>query len=168
MDQVHILIFRLDQQAFAFSIDAVTQIIDMVAILPLPKADPTFEGVINLHGRMLPVINLRRILYDTPCPCGLHTPILLVKIDGQMTGLIVDEVLDVAGLPSKQIATPADFLPPGIRSIPILKGLASAAKETVILLEPDHLLDRDQGKALSEMIELLQNFYRPGIAARDE
>ena len=132
----------------------------MVAILPLPKSDPYFEGVINLHGRMVPIINLHRLLYDTPFSCGLHTPILLVKIENQMTGLIVDEVLDVTTKPANQIAKPADFLPAGIRSIPILKGLTTAAKETVIMLDLDHLFDVDQGKALSQMVALLQNFYQ--------
>jgi purine-binding chemotaxis protein CheW len=160
MEQNHILIFRLDHQAFAFSIDSVFQIIDMVAILPLPKAEPTFEGVINLHGRMVPVINLHRLMVDTPHAFGLHTPILLVNIENQMTGLIVDEVLDVISLPANQIAKPADFLPTGIRSIPILKGLTTAAKETVIVLDLDHILDGDQAKALSQMITLLQNFYK--------
>jgi purine-binding chemotaxis protein CheW len=167
MEQIHILIFRLDQQAYAFSIDAISQIIDMVAILPLPKAEPTFEGVINLHGRMVPIINLHRLLYDTPCPFGLHTPILLVNIENQMIGLIVDEVLDVNTLPANQIAKPADFLPTGIRSIPILKGLTTAAKETVILLDLDHILDVDQTKSLVKMITVLQNFYKQAEAVAD-
>jgi purine-binding chemotaxis protein CheW len=160
MEQIHILTFRLDQQAFAFPIDSVFQIIDMVAILPLPQAESLLEGVINLHGRMVPIINLHRLVYDTPCPVGLHTPILLVKIEDQTTGLIVDEVLDVNSIPANQIAKPADFLPTGIRSIPILKGLTTAAKETVIVLELDHLLDVDQAKTLRHMLSLLQNFYK--------
>lgn len=160
MEQTHLLIFRLDQQAFAFSIDSVFQIIDMVAILPLPKTDPLIEGVINLHGRIVPIINLHRLLYGTRCPFELHTPILLVKIENQMTGLIVDEVLNVNSILANQIAKPADFLPAGIQSIPILKGLTTVAKEIVILLELDHLLDVDQAKALSQMIAIYRNFYK--------
>jgi purine-binding chemotaxis protein CheW len=167
MEQNHILIFRLDQQVFAFSIDSVFQIIDMVAIMPLPKAEPTFEGVINLHGRMVPIINLHRLIYDKPCPFGLHTPILLVKIENQMIGLIVDEVLDVNSIPSNRIAKPADFLPAGIRSIPILKGLTTAGKETVILLDLDHILEVEQAKALSQMVTILQNFCKQSEAAAE-
>jgi purine-binding chemotaxis protein CheW len=165
MEQVHLLTFRLDQQAYAFSIDEVFQIIDMVAILPIPKAEPFFEGVINLHGRMIPVINLHRFMADSSGAIGLHTPILLVRLEDQITGLIVDEVLDVHSMPANQVERPADFLPAGIRSIPILKGLTTAGKKTVIVLDLNHLLDVDQARALGQMTTLLQNFYKPAEAA---
>jgi len=168
MEQIHMLIFRLDQQAFAFSIDSIYQVIDMVTLLPLPKADPLVEGVLNFHGRMVPIIDMHRLLYNTACPFGLHTPILLVKIGDQMTGLIVDEVLDVNSVAANQIAKPADFLPTGIRSIPILRGLTTAAKKTVLLLELDHIFDIGQGQALSQMAAALQEFYNQAPKERNK
>lgn len=160
MEQVHILTFRLDQQTYAFPIAEVFQIIDMVAILPIPQAEPFFEGVINLHGRMVPVINLHRFMSEASEPIGLHTPILLVKLDEQITGLIVDEVLDVHSIPTNQVARPVDFLPAGIRSTPILKGLTTLDHKAIIVLDLNHLFDMDQAKSLSQIASLYQSFYK--------
>ncbi len=159
MEQIHLVIFRLEQQTFAFSIESIQQIIDMVTILPLPKADPLIEGVINYHGKMVPIIDLRRLFTEQIISLfRLHTPILLVTIEKQTIGLVVDEVLDINGISADQIADVNDFLPTGVPSIPSLRGLVSVAGETVMLLDLNHVLDPDQGKALSQIAAAVQEW----------
>ncbi len=156
MEQMHLVVFRLAQQTFAFSIESVNQIIDMVAIMPLPKADPLIEGAINYHGKMIPTIDMRRLFLNQRHPCGLHTPILLVTIEKQMIGLIVDEVCDVNSVPTGQITKTADFLPNRVPSIPSLRGLTSVAGETVMLLDLNHIFDAGLGQALSQIAEAVR------------
>lgn len=155
MQQIHLIIFRLEKQAFALPIEAVYQIVEMVSIRPVPRVNPVVEGVINVHGRMVPVIDLRRLLYNSPTPRELHTPIILTYIKNQMTGLIVDEVLNVSSVFQNEISKPSDFLPIDVESIPILRGLAHTSQETVILLELDYLFKFGQGQALSQVSETL-------------
>ena len=160
MELIHLVIFRLGKQAYAFSIEAVSQIIDMVTILPLPKADPLIEGVINVHGRLLPVIDLHRLFHSAARTFKLHTPILLVTIENRLIGLIVDEVLDIYSVTPDQVADTTDFLPNGSQPVPILLGVTTVAKETVMLLDLNCVLDSEQRWALHQIGEL-QEFSQP-------
>jgi purine-binding chemotaxis protein CheW len=159
LEQIHLVIFRLAKQAFALPIEAVYQIVEMVSIRPVPRVNPIVEGVINVHGRMVPVIDLHRLLYSSSTPRGLHTPIILTHIKNQMTGLIVDEVLNVSSVFQNEIARPSDFLPIDVESIPIIRGLTNAAQETVILLELNHLFEFGQSQSLSQVSETLSEFH---------
>jgi chemotaxis signal transduction protein len=62
MEPIHIVIFRLFQQILALPIEPIFEIVEMVTILPLPKPEAPIEGVINVHGKMVPVVDLHRLL----------------------------------------------------------------------------------------------------------
>jgi purine-binding chemotaxis protein CheW len=158
MEQIHLVIFRLAKQAFALPIEMVYQIIEMVSIRPVPKINPIVEGVISVHGRVVPVIDLHRLLYNSSTPRGLHTPIILTHIKNQMTGLIVDEVLNVSSVFQNEVAKPSDFLPMDVESIPIIRGLTNVSQETIILLELNYLFEFGQSQALSQVSETLNEF----------
>jgi purine-binding chemotaxis protein CheW len=86
-----IVTFCLGSQTYALPITPVRQIIEMVTITPLPQINHTVAGVINFHGTLAPVINLRRYLGLDEIPLQLHTPIILVNIFERVVGLIVDQ-----------------------------------------------------------------------------
>jgi purine-binding chemotaxis protein CheW len=155
-EMIQLVTLRLYRQILAIPIESLFQIIEMVTILPLPKAEPPVEGVINVRGKMTPVLDLRRLLRLPVMPYGLHTPILLVSLQNQMTGLIVDEVINVHAVPAQQIAKPSDFLPAHLGELPALKGIAQIAEGAAMLLDLDHLLDPGQELALSHAFEALE------------
>lgn len=159
MDQIHLVIFRLEKQAYAFSIDSISQMIDMVTIMPLPKSDPMIEGVINVHGRLIPVIDLHRLFLGGSHSLNLHTPILLVTIENKTIGLIVDELLDVYSLMPDQIAETTDILPNGSQAAPILRGVTMVANEMVMLLDLDCVLDSGQRRALHQIVASVQEHF---------
>jgi purine-binding chemotaxis protein CheW len=160
-EMIQLVTFRLFRQILAISIEPLFQIIEMVTIVPLPKAESPVEGVINVRGKMTPVLDMRRLLHLPVSPYGLHTPILLVKLKNQMTGLIVDEVINVNAFPANQIAKPADFLPAQLGELTALQGIVQIAEGAAMLLDLDHLLDPGQELALIHAFEALEKSGSP-------
>ncbi|MBN1889234.1 MAG: chemotaxis protein CheW [Thermoflexales bacterium] len=147
--------FRLDRQTCALPIEAVVQVIEMVKITPLPRVSRSIEGVINFHGSVIPVVNLRRHigLSETGFQLGNH--IILVQAGERKVGLIVDEVIDVLTLPVDHVIRPTDILPDGLNDTPLLRGLVQTQDETILLLDLDHLFASQQAHALAQVVEAL-------------
>jgi chemotaxis signal transduction protein len=106
---VTLLTFHLAGQKYGLAVHCVEQIIDMVAITHLPHAPAAIQGVINVHGRIVPVLDLRSRFNLPYRPYGLYTPIILVHMDDQLTGLIVDDVNDVQTIPAADLVIPDHF-----------------------------------------------------------
>jgi chemotaxis signal transduction protein len=91
------LLVRLGEHRFGLPLTAVERVLPMAAVLPLPEADSSWLGVLNLHGSVLPVINPRSRL-GLPTP-GLTADQRLVVLRGEGAFLMwVDEVEDVVGV----------------------------------------------------------------------
>ena len=159
--------FRLAEQMYALPIEPVVRIVEMVTITSIPHVGSSVEGVINVRGEPIPVINLRRHFGLSEVPLGLRTPIVLVESGKQTFGLIVDEVTDVLGLSRDDISRVADLLPEGIAESPILSGIAHVEHETVLLLDVEHLLVPTHVQALFQAMAALPESL-VGEIAEDE
>jgi purine-binding chemotaxis protein CheW len=152
----NVVAFRLDKQTYALPIEPIAQIIEMVAITPIPQLSQVVEGVINVHGEAVAVVKLRRHFGLSDAPLQLNTPILLTRIGGQTVGLIVDEVTDVFNLPPDQIVQLDEILPEELGNAPIFRGLTYVADDAVLMLNPDQIFRPDQLEILAQAASLLQ------------
>jgi purine-binding chemotaxis protein CheW len=157
-----LMTFRLNQQTYALPIERIVQIIEMVTITPIPQVNPSVEGVINVHGAMVPVVNLRRHLGLSPGQLQLHTPVVLVQANGRMVGLIVDQVTNVLSLTASQVTRPADVLPDGLGDAPLLQGLVPTKNGMVLFINLDRLFSLDQMGELAEALTALPSVSAPG------
>ena len=155
-DRQNVVAFRLGQQTYALPIEPIAQIIDMVAITPIPQLGQVIEGVINVHGEAVAAVKLRRHFDLEDAPLQLNTPILLTRIGGQKIGLIVDEVTDVLNLPADQIVQLGEILPEELGDAPIFRGLTYVADDALLMLDPDQLFRPDQLEVLAQAVEMLQ------------
>ncbi|HET89206.1 MAG TPA: chemotaxis protein CheW [Chloroflexi bacterium] len=161
-DREDLVAFRLGKQMYALPSLPIIKIIEMVTITPIPQVNQVVEGVINLHGQAVPVINLR-LLFGLPrLPFQLRTPIIIVQVKGQRLGLIVDEVIDVLTLSKQQISRVAEIMPEGMKDVPVLRGLAHIQNELVLLLDLDHLLAPGRMQELAQVVSSL-----PGVITED-
>ena len=154
-DQQSLVTFRLGRQTYALPIEPLAQIIEMVTITPIPHLNSSVEGMINVRGTAVPVINLGRHFGLQNTPRLLRTPIILIRVEEGMVGLIVDEVLDVLRLSGEQVLHTPDILPEGLGELPLLQGLVHTANGTVLLLDPDHLLRSNHKQALAQAMTTL-------------
>ncbi len=151
----NLLTFRMGPQHYALPIETIVRVIEMVTIAPLPQVDPSVVGVINVNGALVPVVDLRRHLHLPEIPWDLHTPIILIRLDPQTIGLIVDEVLDILELPADQRIAPAAILPATLGQISVLQGLLYHEGATLLILDSSRLFDPQQAGLLAEATTFL-------------
>ncbi len=156
-DQQGMMAFRLANQTYALPIKPIVRIIEMVTITPIPQLSSVVEGVINMHGVAVPVINLRRHFGLPDVAWGLRTPIILVQISEQTFGLIVDEVIDVLNISMDRVSRVADILPDVMSEEPIIRGVAHIEDETVLLLDVEYLLSPTHMHVLLQAMMALPN-----------
>jgi chemotaxis signal transduction protein len=109
LEEMTFLTFRLAGQTYGIPVECVDQIIEMVTITQLPHAPAAVQGMINVHGRIVPVLDLR-CRFNLPFrPYGLYTPIILVHTEDRPVGLIVDDVYDVHPVPISDLVKPDYF-----------------------------------------------------------
>jgi purine-binding chemotaxis protein CheW len=142
-----LLIFRVDDQLYGLPVTSVVRIIEMVTITPLPGAPEIIEGIINLHGKAVPVMDLRRRFNMPPCSYGLHTPIILVDLISQdhILGLIVDMVEDVLEVPVDALELTETMVPPElvtqmVTQAAYLAGVAKVDLQLILVLNVQALL----------------------------
>ncbi len=142
----NLVTFRLDRQMYALPLELIVQIVEMVTITPIPQVNHSVEGVINVRGTPVPVVNLRRHLGLPEAKLQLHTPILLVRTAERMVGLIVDQVADVLNVSADQITCPTDLLPDGLSDAPLLQGLVHTSQNSVLLLDLNRLFSSERAR----------------------
>ncbi len=153
---ISLVSFRLADQLYALPIEPVVQIVEMVAITPIPNVSPSVEGVINYHGTTIPVINLRQYLGLPQVPIGLDMHIVIVRFAGRTIGLLMDSVLQVMDVDEEQIAPARDILPDEMGEVRILRGvLNTESAEVVLVLDLEHLFSAQQVQALVQVTRRL-------------
>lgn len=150
--QQSFLVFRLNQQFYALSVDFVVQIVPMVTIKPLPRADKIIEGLINVRGESVVVVNLCRRLGLPEEELGLHTPILLVRVHERVVGLVVDEVSDVLSLSLEDVVHSNEILPDGLGEIAVLLGVVQHEVGTIFMIDIDHLFSSESGREFYNVV----------------
>lgn len=99
-DEMQLVVYQLDQQEYGVNIHDVQEIIRVPEQLSrVPNAPATVEGIINLRGSVLPVVELRRMFSLPDLPRHDRQRILVLTVDGKRTGFIVDSVTEVLRIP---------------------------------------------------------------------
>jgi purine-binding chemotaxis protein CheW len=106
VDATQLVVFRIERSEYALPVGNVGEILRMVAISPVPEAPAWLPGVINLRGKVIPVIDLRIRLGLPRVPVGLNTPIIVAETEGQMVGLVADSVSELLSVPLDAIEPP--------------------------------------------------------------
>jgi purine-binding chemotaxis protein CheW len=109
-ETVSFVVFRLDGERFALPLDQVKIALRMVSFTPVPDAPPWVIGVIDLHGRVIPVTDLRERLGHPAKEPHLNDRLLVMSLAERTFALVVDEVKEVLELPVSEVETPPDPL----------------------------------------------------------
>ena len=102
-DLLQLVTFRMDDEEYAVDILKVQEIIKTMEITRVPKAPHFVEGVVNLRGKVIPIVNLRKRL---GMPIMEHTQdsrIIVVDVQGKLIGILVDAVSEVLRLSSRSM-----------------------------------------------------------------
>ncbi|MBP7461310.1 MAG: purine-binding chemotaxis protein CheW [Candidatus Delongbacteria bacterium] len=133
------LTFRISNEDYAIEIRHVTEIIGIQRITEVPDTPHYVRGIINLRGKVIPVIDVRTRFNLPDKEYGDRTCIIVVNLNDSATGLIVDEVSEVLSIPEKSIDPPPKTNK-GAKSR-YINGIGKISDQVKILLNIDHILN---------------------------
>src|SRR5260370_18329694 len=105
--------FRIGNETYGVLIGAVREIVRVPEITSVPSAPELIEGVINLRGKIIPVMDLRKRFGQTEIHHDKKNRILVVELDNKLIGLIVNAPSEVLKIPPSEIEAPGSFFPEG-------------------------------------------------------
>ena len=148
-DLLQLVSFKVGKEEFGVNILRVQEINKMLKITKVPNVLPFVEGVVNLRGRVIPVIDLRKRLSLESKSHDSKTRIIVVDIAGNTIGFIVDEVNEVLRI-SKDIIEDPPELVSGVES-DFITSVAKLENRIIILLDLDNLLKKDEKEDLNDI-----------------
>lgn len=146
---IQLTTFRLGPEEFGVDILKVQEIIRMMPITKVPNAPKFVEGVINLRGKVIPVIDMRKRFSMPHSQRDAHTRIMVMALQGQVVGFVVDAVSEVLRIPENTVEAPPAVVA-GIGS-EYMRGVGKLHDRLLILLDLDRLLTEQEVSSLSHI-----------------
>ena len=141
--------FKIGEEEFGIDILKVHEINRMMNITKVPNAPFYVDGVVNLRGRVIPVINLRIKLSMERKEYDRNSRIIVVELGGKTIGFIVDEVSEVLRIPVNITEKPPEMVS-GINSA-FITAIGKLDDRLLILLDLEKVLTESEDAALSKM-----------------
>jgi len=137
--ELHIVGFQVGRETYGVSITSLHEIVRVPEITAVPDAPDYMEGVINLRGKIVSVIDLRKRLGEKKVSFGRRNRILVVDHNGRLSGLIVDSASEVLKIPASDVEPSPTALQDG--GLNCVTGLAKYKGRLIVLLDMTKLLD---------------------------
>lgn len=134
--------FKIGSEEFGVDILKVQEINRMVEITRVPQTPDYVEGVINLRGKVIPIVDLRKRFNLEVKEYDKNTRIVVVDITGNIMGMVVDSVSEVLRLSSDTIVPPPEIVT-GVNS-EYIKGVAKLEDRLLIFLDLSRVIDFDE------------------------
>ena len=142
------LTFTLEDEFYGIEIKYVIEIIGIQPISEIPELPEYIMGIINLRGKIIPVMDVRLRFKKEPLEYNDRTCIIVIQIEDISVGLIVDGVSEVIDIPDCEIVEP-----PEISKIKnkFIKGIGKVQNDVKLLLDCDKLLNNENADSLSNI-----------------
>lgn len=134
--------FRIARETFGLPISMVREIVRVPEITSVPNAPDYIEGVINLRGRIIPVVDLRKRFGQTSIETNKKNRIVVVELGLRAFGLIVNSASEVMRIPPSEIEEPNNVFQEG--ELDFVTGVGKLQGRLVILLDVSKILKRGE------------------------
>ncbi|QEM69271.1 purine-binding chemotaxis protein CheW [Geobacter sp. FeAm09] len=141
--------FTILNEEYGVEVLKVREIIRMTAITHMPNTPPYVEGIINLRGKVIPIMSMRKRFGLAETASDSQTRIIVIDIAGTLTGFIVDSVAEVIRISGSEIQPPPSVTGGGMEQ-EFIVGVVNRADRMLILLDPDKMLSRTEREYLGE------------------
>jgi purine-binding chemotaxis protein CheW len=140
--------FRIGRETFGLPIAIVREIVRVPEITSVPNAPEYIEGVINLRGRIIPVVDLRKRFGQETATLNKKSRIVVVELNTRAVGLIVNSASEVLRLPPSEIEKPHNVFQEG--ELDYITGVGKLQGRLIILLDLNRILQRAELRRLDE------------------
>ena len=137
-----VVVFKVGEEEFALDIMLTKEIVVMRDITPIPETEEYVEGVMNLRGSMVPVLDFRNLVRAASAESHAEVRIIVANMDGNLAGLVVDSVCEVLRVAEDQVEPAPE----------IIAEMGAGYVAGVIVLKGRFITLLDLGKALGEEI----------------
>ncbi len=150
-DPLSLVVFALDQARYALSVSAVERVVRAVEITPLPQTPDSVLGIVNVQGRIIPVMNVRRRFRLPERPVNLNDQLILARTSRRSVALLVDRVVGVVERASEQLVAPEQILP----AVDYVAGVVKLPEGMVLIHDLDTFLSLGEERALDQAVQRL-------------
>jgi len=149
--ELHIVGFRIGRESYGVPITSLHEIVRVPEITAVPDAPDYMEGVINLRGKIVSVLDLRKRLGETQVVPNKRNRILVLEHKGRLSGLIVDSASEVLKISGADVEPPpTEFLEGGLNCV---TGLGKYRGRLIVLLDMAKLLEASTAEHKGEISE---------------
>ncbi len=149
MDEAEqIVIFTLNEQRYGVPLGVVERVVSMVEITRLPSGPEFIQGVVNVQGEIMPVLNLRRRFNLTERPIELSDQLIIIRCAARGFALMTERVCEVRHC-AKQLQTGAEKI---IHDQSYLFAVAKLPDGLILLQDPEALLSSAEALSIDELI----------------
>jgi len=139
------VVFSIAEQRYALPLETVETVVRMVEITELPGAPEFIRGVINFHGDVIPVLDLRKKFSLGELPIKINDQLVIINFKNKHYSVIADVVNEVLECTEEDIDLMTDIVP----DMPFLNGVVKLSEGIILLNNPDtlfNMVDVEQGK----------------------
>lgn len=147
--ELHIVGFRIGTETFGVPIALVHEIVRVPEITAVPESPDCVEGVINLRGRIIPVVDLRKRFGEKNIEPNKKNRILVAEVESKMVGVMVDAASEVLKIPPEEIDTPPNVFNEG--EVNYVTGVGKLNGRLIILVDLSKILQRGELRSVSSL-----------------
>lgn len=147
---LQVVCFKLGAETYGLDIMRIKEIIRHQKITSVPKAPRFIQGVINLRGMVIPIIDLRR-RFELFADIGPKTRIIIAEVEKKIAGFIVDDVTDIISLPKANLMPPPNMVK-GVEA-EYLDGMSDIKGELLFIINLDKMLTLEEKRSLDAPLE---------------
>ncbi len=158
--ELQVVGFRIGRETFGLPISMVREIIRVPDITAVPNAPAYIEGVINLRGRIIPVVDLRKRFGEKSFEPNKKNRVVVVELETRAIGLIVNSASEVLRISPSQIEEPSNVFQEG--ELDYITGVGKLKGRLVMLLDLNRILQRGELKRLDEAADSAAGILEAG------
>lgn len=148
---LHIVGFRVGRETFGVPIALVHEIVRVPDITSVPDSPDFIEGVINLRGKIISIIDLRKRFGEREIITNKKNRIIVSEVDGKLIGLIVDAASEVLKIPPDQVEASPNVFEEG--EVNYVTGVGKLNGRLIILIDLTKILQRGELRRIGEVAE---------------
>lgn len=146
--------FKSGNEYFGLEIQYVNEIIQLQAITAIPETEDYIKGLINLRGKVIPVVDVRLRFKQEPFEYNDRTCIIVINIKSMMVGLIVEKIAEVVEIKEDNILPPPSVGRADKAQNKYVYGIGKVGDSVKLLLDPDKLLNDEDLSVVEQANEM--------------
>jgi len=148
---IQLVSFMLAHEEYGVEVLKVREIIRMTTITKMPNVPQHVVGIINLRGKVIPIISMRRRFGQVENEDSSQTRIIIMDVCGTLTGFIVDSVSEVIRIHSSEIQPPPSMMTSGGVGQEFITGVFNHAERLLIIMDIDRMFSDEERESFGEV-----------------